>query len=214
MRVARFLIFGIAIFSCQLISAQDQTAPPEPAHRVVFIGDSRTAQWPTGGLFQELGGVNAGIGGETTSQIASRFDADTAGAQVVVLNAGTNDVLLSMDPKVALNNIKAMLLSAKRRGVPIALCLLQPIDDQLWDTTQGSTKTDYQRKVRKLNDSLVKLAHKYHAAILDLYTPFINAAGGVRRELYQPDGVHLNGAGYLAIGPATRSLVEHLQQKH
>ncbi len=70
--------------------------------RVVLIGDSSFGRLPTGKVDDRWQFINRGVGGETTAQIAQRFDRDALALSpdVVVLWAGVNDLVAAefLDP--------------------------------------------------------------------------------------------------------------------
>ena len=75
--------------------AAQNHALPAAARRIVVFGDSRAAQWAD--VLQVPGAqvVNRGISGETTAQMALRFERDVIALkpQIVVIQAGINDLV-------------------------------------------------------------------------------------------------------------------------
>ena len=63
--------------------------------RVIFIGDSRIARWPTAALDDRWEVVNRGIAGETAAQLRQRFAADALALKPdsLVIEAGINDLV-------------------------------------------------------------------------------------------------------------------------
>ena len=73
-------------------SSQEELASTD-AITVVFFGDSRAATWPP----PDIGGfafINRGVGGETSTQSALRFDyhIEPLNPQIVVIQTGINDL--------------------------------------------------------------------------------------------------------------------------
>ena len=66
-----------------------------PRLRVVLIGDSRIARWPTSGMCDCVEFINRGIGGEPVAQFARRFDRDALALKpdVIVIQSGANDLV-------------------------------------------------------------------------------------------------------------------------
>ena len=80
----------------------DLGAPSGQSPRVVFLGDSRIAQWQNLPDVGNTERVNRGVGGETTAQVLLRADRDVTGigASLVVIQAGINDLkTLGVVPK-------------------------------------------------------------------------------------------------------------------
>jgi acyl-CoA thioesterase-1 len=66
--------------------------------------------------------INAGISGETTSGLRSRIDwAITLAPDIVIIETGANDALRGIDPALIKGNIEAVILSLKKRNIPIVL---------------------------------------------------------------------------------------------
>jgi len=64
--------------------------------QVVFFGDSRAYEWITPSTINKYRFINRGIPGQTTAQVAKRFDVHIRPLQpeIVVLQAGINDLKL------------------------------------------------------------------------------------------------------------------------
>ncbi|MGA9849072.1 MAG: GDSL-type esterase/lipase family protein [Roseiarcus sp.] len=63
--------------------------------RVVLIGDSRIARWPTSALDDRVEVINRGIGGETLAQMAHRYERDAIALKpdVIFIQSGGNDLV-------------------------------------------------------------------------------------------------------------------------
>jgi acyl-CoA thioesterase-1 len=67
--------------------------------------------------------INAGVSGDTSTEIAARFDRDVvAGTSVLILAVGGNDGLQGVPVATVRHNLNDMLERAQRRGIRVLLC--------------------------------------------------------------------------------------------
>ncbi|WP_221312479.1 GDSL-type esterase/lipase family protein [Granulicella aggregans] len=140
----------------------------------VFLGDSITCFW-------SLPEHNAGIPGQTTSQIEARFQTAVvqSGLPKVVILTGANDVrVANPDYSGVLANIQKMVAQGKQAGIDVILCELTPI-------------TCCDTQVRTLNAMIKDYAKSRNLLLVDYYTPM---AG--KDSTYLGDGLHPNALGY------------------
>ena len=93
----------------------------------VAIGDSITHHCRWQSAVSEITGVpitNGGLAGEDSGSARRRFDSDVVALRpkLVFIYTGTNDG--KAEPAVA--NVKAMVESARKAGIPVVLCTLIP----------------------------------------------------------------------------------------
>ena len=92
---------------------------------------TRASQWEhwaqeaTGGGFEFR---NCGVEGDRTDEIEARFAGCTAGADVVVIQGGTNDLAQKRTPAAAAANIRDMVRRAKARGLRAIVTTIPPIN--------------------------------------------------------------------------------------
>ena len=81
--------------STHYVEENSGLSPKGQRLRVVLIGDSRIARWPTSAIGDEFEVINRGIGGETVAQMARRFDRDAIALEpdVVLIESGMNDLV-------------------------------------------------------------------------------------------------------------------------
>ncbi len=176
--------------------------------RVVLIGDSSFGRLPTGKVDDRWQFINRGVGGETTAQIAQRFDRDALALSpdVVVLWAGVNDLVAAefLDPaarRATVDRTFETLVDLTRRGagrgVRVILATIAPpsrpdlLRLPVWRESVRDAVADVNRRIREFSaKSGVGLAD--FAAALD---------SGDRRtpEAYRADTLHLNAAGYQRV---------------
>ena len=137
---------------------------------------------------------NCGRVGERTDQIALRLEECAEGADVLVLQGGTNDVMQGRGPASAAANIRAMLRRAEGAGLTTLVTTTPPIN------------TEYPRwadEVRRLNALIRALAREEGVSVID----FFRAIEDPRRpdrmpERWTVDGVHPTVEGYSRLGRA------------
>ena len=92
---------------------------------------TRTSQWEywadqaTDGAFRFR---NCGVEGDRTDEIEARFADCTAGADVVVIQGGTNDLAQNRPPLAAAANIRDMVARAKDAGLRTLVTTAPPIN--------------------------------------------------------------------------------------
>ncbi len=157
----------------------------------IFIGASIIQYWP-------MPLHNAGIAGQTTSQVLARFKSDVVGhgyTRVIIL-CGTNDILQSTPNLVdeATTNLKAMAAIADAAGIEVVLSELPPV---------VSNGTDLSSTVAALDASIAQLAATQGYLVVDFFTPMSG------HPEYFVDGIHPNPAGYAVMEKALSAIVLH-----
>jgi lysophospholipase L1-like esterase len=183
------------------------SALPHYSHTYAAIGDSITlsssvisdtntelqdnwfhrALWMVGGKYIK----NAGVNGNTTSQMLARIDAD-----IIALNprpsacfiaGGTNDITAIGSNPISLivSNVETMIRKLISAGIlPILLTILP-----------RSTPETYQGYIVTLNQAYFKLATKYEIPFIDTYTNMVTVSDGTMISAYTSDGLHPTAAG-------------------
>jgi acyl-CoA thioesterase I len=196
------LVLGIAIASVQAEVAA------KPA-KIVALGDSLTAGLglPAGegfvarlqaalagkGIAAEL--INAGVSGDTASDVLARLDWSVPqDADAVILEVGGNDMLRGIKPQVIRTALDTILQRLRERHIAVLLCGMR---------AAPNLGTDY---VAAFESIYPDLAAKYGVS---LYPFFLD---GVAADLgrLQPDGLHPNAAGVEVIVAGILPKVERL----
>jgi len=225
------IIFAMLItfFGLQLSYAQDWAnlgryqkenaqlaTPTSKEKRVVFMGNSITEIWlkTHPAFFEGKPYVNRGISGQTTSQMVLRFRPDVINLKpsVVVILAGINDIAENTGP-IALDavagNIFSMVELAKENNINVVMCTVLPASDFPWRPGLAPGP-----KVVALNAMLKKYAYAHNIPFVDYYTPMVNDALGLKKELGN-DGVHPNEMGYAIMEPLVDAAISKaLKQKN
>jgi acyl-CoA thioesterase-1 len=151
--------------------------------------------------------VNAGVSGDTTAGGLSRVGWTlTPEIDAMVVALGGNDLLRGIDPKVARANLDGILDAATQAGVEVMLVGFE---------APGNYGPEYKVSFEAI---FPELAGEYGAA---LYPRFFEGLGGegdlaAVRARMQPDGIHPNSEGVIAIvadfGPAVAEWLEGLAE--
>jgi len=176
--------------------------------KVIMLGDSITAGFGLSAdnalpvkLQEALRGddmsveiINAGVSGDTAADARARLDwvlGERADAIFVAL--GGNDLLQGIDPAETEANLRAIIETARARGLKVALAGMR---------APGNYGKDYRRAFDAIYP---RLAREYN---VPLY-PFLLEDVAARPELNQRDGIHPNETGVEII---VASLAPFLKQ--
>jgi lysophospholipase L1-like esterase len=155
---------------------------------------------PTGaGSTVSFRGANAGVGGQTSSQIVARhrYLIDNTDYDIIVISAGTNDMASVAADTIAANRqalVDAFIAAGK-------LVILLPVlmrDDVSWTTASG-----YRKKCHYVNQKARELvASRRNCFMFDWNEYWIdfNSANGNPKAGYSPDGIHTTTLAGYAIG--------------
>lgn len=172
----------------------------KPKDLILVTGDSDVVLWQT--LEKDLlpwTAWNCGFGGATTIQTAYYADRLILPNRPVrvILNAGDNDLGYGTTPAEVVQDTD-WFVSKVHGAFPDALIYIMSIKrtemrDALWSAIQETNRrlADYASKQKNVR-------------FVDATTPMINADQSVRTELYRPDRLHLNEAGYRVFAEIVR----------
>jgi len=139
---------------------------------------------------------NAGIAGQTSSQVLQRFTTDVLnhGYARVIIQVGSNDVIQQVkDPPGTISaNIASMAQEARAAKIDVYIISLGPI-------TYAGRNLDASSSA--VNDSLRALAAAQGYGYIDIFTPLQG------HPEYFVDGIHPNAAGYAIIEKALAQIV-------
>ena len=164
---------------------------------LVFIGDSITHGWESGGaaLWQQYyaphNAVNMGFGGDQTQHLLWRFDhgeIDDISPKVAVILIGVNNLHGGHTPQQTADGIEAVCLALRARlsNTKILLLGIFPYKENPGDMRNKIIETN--RIVSKLADG--KMIH-----YLDFGDKFLRPDKTMSAEI-MPDFLHPNAAGY------------------
>lgn len=171
---------------------------------VAAIGDSITAGspwdddpaigWPAAAAIADprLRFTVRAVYGKRTDEIANWLDEAVAGAEVLVVQGGINDIAQGRPVEPAADNLRAMVQQGKALGLRVAIAQLLP-----WNN--GYPEAD--PKIRHLNELIRALAHEEGVLVLPFYETLEDPdRPGRMKEEWTPDGDHPSVEGYRLLG--------------
>lgn len=187
--------------SIAAFAAADRQQAPQPGG-VVFVGSSSIRLWRD--LKTQLNAtraiINRGFGGAKLSDCTRYVDRVVLPykPRLVVVYAGDNDLAAGREPKDVLNEFVRFVGRVRQAlpETPIHYISIKP----------SPARALLLPKVREANDLIKQFTSGADdLEFIDVFTPMLDSAGNPRRELFQADELHLNGAGYklwaTIIGP-------------
>jgi lysophospholipase L1-like esterase len=170
--------------------ADSARLPPEGA--ILFVGSSSIRLWTT--LQRDFPGypvINRGFGGSELSDAVHFADRIVVRYQPreVVVYAGDNDIADGKQPEQILANYE-QLVSIVHQQLPRAKIAYISIKPSLarWRLVEQIRTTN--RLIRDYSSRDPLLSY------IDVFTPMLARDGTPRKELFAPDGLHLNAEGY------------------
>jgi lysophospholipase L1-like esterase len=172
---------------------------------VVFIGDSITQIWsnpaPHGGnQLPYLPSVNKGIGGNTTEDMEARFTADVLDQHpaLVVIDGGTNDIVLGLTLAQSTAALTNMIETAKMHGIKVVIATQLPSTDRARPTAL----------LLQWNAMIKSLALSEAIPLADYFSVIAGPENlPLAGMLY--DGVHPDIKGFTAMDPVAASAINN-----
>ena len=172
--------------------AADHQRPP-PKGGIVFIGSSSIKNWTNVAAdFPGLPILNRGFGGSTLADAVYYEDRILLSyhPRLVVLYAGDNDIEMGRSPERVARDYRAFV-ARLRSGLPRARLVFVSIKP----SPARRAVIDRARQANRLIRA--EVARDSLASYVDVFTPMLDPAGQPRSELFLPDSLHMNRAGYL-----------------
>jgi lysophospholipase L1-like esterase len=131
---------------------------------------------------------NCGVFGERTDQIAQRLDDCARGARMLIVQGGINDIAQGRPVAGAARNLRAMVVTGRKRGLRVALVEVLP-----WNNGFPGTAA----QIRKLNRSIHAIGRDKGVRVYPWYRRLEDPRrpGRMKRE-WTIDGDHPSVAGY------------------
>ena len=141
---------------------------------------------------------NHGVYGERTDEVAARLEAAAAGAEVLIVQGGINDVVQKRPVEQATANLAAMVVHGRKLGLRVALADVLP-----WNNGDGRAAND----IARLNTLIAALAHELGVPLLPFHDTLADADQPHRmREGCTDDGDHPSIEGHRLLGERAFSL--------
>jgi len=176
------------------ISAGSPLWDPDPAVRARLAKpDERSSwQWWASCLDPGLGFRTTAVYGERTDEIARRLDLVLAGADVLVVQGGINDVVQGRPAEQAAENLEAMLARGGAAGLALAVTDVLP-----WNNGDGRAAD----AIVRLNALIHELAARTGAKLLPFHDTLADPADRNRmRDGLTDDGDHPSIEGHRHLG--------------
>jgi lysophospholipase L1-like esterase len=162
--------------------------------RRLGLGNNPESQWEWWAekRHPDLEFRNCGVRGERTDQIGNRLEDCVIGAEAVVIQGGTNDLVEGIPVRVAAGHLRRMVDAAKADELDVALADVLPLN---------TAHPQADPLIAKLNRRIhaIAVAERvrllpFHAALQDPDHP------GLMRRQWTADGIHPSVAGYRRLG--------------
>jgi lysophospholipase L1-like esterase len=135
---------------------------------------------------------NHGVGGERTDEIRARLEPAAAGADVIVVQGGINDIVQGRAVGLASADLEAMV----RRAKELAPVVLLP-DVLPWNNGGPGAEP----AIRHLNGSIARLAEAEQVTLLPFHETLEDPERpGRMKEEWTPDGNHPSVEGHRRLG--------------
>ena len=173
-------------------AAADKTNPP-PQGAIVFVGSSSVRLWKTLARdFPDHNVINRGFGGSQMSDVVRYADRIILPhkPKVIVVRVGGNDIAAGKSPERVAADFQALVekIYAALPDANIVFLSLNSAPSR-WKNVEK------EKKVNRLVQDYGAAGH--HGIIfVDLMTPMLKPDGTLREELFRPDRLHCNAAGY------------------
>lgn len=136
--------------------------------------------------------------GERTDEVAARVERVADGANVLVVQAGINDIVQRRPPDMAAQSLRGTVRNGIERGLLVAIADLLP-----WNNGYP----DYDITIRTLNLLIYDLARQEGAHLLPFHDVLEDPSRpGRMREEWTADGSHPSPAGHRRLGEMAFSL--------
>ncbi len=169
---------------------------PRP-NQVVFFGNSITEFGDWKRLLKDSGAINRGIAADNTFGMLDRLSEVIAlRPKALYIEAGINDIGQGVPPALIAANIGSIVqyVRVKSPGTKVYVLSILPTNAHAQtDYPEIAGKNDIAREVDRL---LIAQAMTRGYTYLDLAGKVATAAGDLDERYAQPDGLHLNEAGY------------------
>jgi lysophospholipase L1-like esterase len=194
----------------------DHQATQQPV--IVFFGDSRAAQWQNPPLDDYIF-INRGIGNQTSSQVANRFDAHVKSLEpdVVIIQVCINDLkTIPLFPgrkqEIILNcetNIQKIIQDSLEIEALVIVTTVFPPTEKVPLARQIVWSDEIYKAVNEVNAFILGLSSE-KVIVFDAAIILSNNEEKTKPE-YSYDLLHLNYAGYQALNLELVKVIEQIK---
>jgi lysophospholipase L1-like esterase len=176
------------------ITAGSPLWDPDPAVRARIPAPDERSQWEWWAAQRDprLAFRNHGVYGERTDQIATRLDRAAAGAAVLVVQGGINDVVQRRPVEDAARHLAEVVERGRHLGLAVALADVLPWPNG--DSRAADAIVRLNARVRELAADLDVALLPFHDTLVDPENPYRMADG------LSDDGDHPSVEGHRLLG--------------
>ncbi len=169
----------------------DRAARPAPGG-VLFVGSSSIRLWPQlGEDFRQVTVLNRGFGGSTMA------DCSLLARQLVVQYLPRHVIVYAGDNDLAEGRTPAQVLESFQEFVRIVRAELPQARISYISVKPSPSREPLLAQARETNERIARyVAQLPNASFIDVFTPMLDGSGRPRTDLYGPDRLHMNAAGY------------------
>jgi lysophospholipase L1-like esterase len=151
--------------------------------------------------------LNRGIGGQTSPQMLIRFkqDAIHLNPELIIINAGTNDIAANTgpaSPEMIIDNICSMAEIGLKNDIRIALSTILPVYKYPWN----EKVTNVPDRILEINTALQKYSEKHSLIFIDYFSSMVDEQRGLKLT-YGVDGVHPTKQGYEEMSNVVKNTI-------
>ncbi len=166
---------------------------PAPKNGILFIGSSSLRKWVAlEDIFGSYNAINRGFGGSTLND-AIYYNQDLMDHHEpcqVIIYSGENDIAEgNVSAAMVLKRFKTLfnLIRQKAPGVPIGFISIKP----------SPSRAKYLPITIESNNLIKRfLRSQRHTVFIDVFKEMLDKHQQIRPELFGPDMLHMNDAGY------------------
>ena len=177
------------------ITAGSPGFDPDPRERERHgFGADPESQWEHWAALADprLAFRNCGVYGQRTDQIAERLDACAAGADVLIVQGGINDIAQGRPVEDAAANLRRMVGRGRELGLSVAVVDLLP-----WNNGYP----DADPMIRRLNELIARIAGEEGVPLVPFYETLEDPKRpGRMKPEWTSDGDHPSVEGYHRLG--------------
>jgi lysophospholipase L1-like esterase len=164
---------------------------PPPKGEILLCGSSSARGWNVRQCFPDRKVVNRGFGGSQihdSTHFADRIILPLE-PRLILLYAGDNDIASGKPPQLVCDHFK-LFVARIHASLPKCRIVFIAIKPSIRRWKLVGKMREANRLIQAFTDTDKRLDH------VDIDTPMIGPDGKPRKELFKPDGLHLNAEGY------------------